>query len=131
MPDCVSEPGRVDGSTRPFFILSDRQRRALESRRKQIAQCLWLRARIDADLASGDAVVVMGDLNVKRGDSFTLEGALTSGYWFDMQKEMDEVKKKLEEWGSEVEQLKVALAAEHKSRLPVMSNQREVRCSGQ
>lgn len=30
MPDCVSEPGRVDGSTRPFFILSDRQRMALE-----------------------------------------------------------------------------------------------------
>ena len=30
MPDCVSEPGRVERSTRPFFVLSDRQRAALE-----------------------------------------------------------------------------------------------------
>lgn len=25
MPDCVSEPGRVEQSTRPFFVLSTRQ----------------------------------------------------------------------------------------------------------
>ena len=30
MPDCVSDPGRVDISTRPFFILSARQVAVLE-----------------------------------------------------------------------------------------------------
>lgn len=38
-------------------------RRAIENRRKQLAQCLWLRARIDAHLAAGDPLIVLGDLN--------------------------------------------------------------------
>lgn len=36
---------------------------ARENRRKQIAQCLWLRARVDAHLARGESLVVLGDLN--------------------------------------------------------------------
>ncbi|MFN6977035.1 MAG: endonuclease/exonuclease/phosphatase family protein [Gemmobacter sp.] len=38
-------------------------RLAFENRRKQIAQCLWLRQRIAAHLAAGDPLIVMGDLN--------------------------------------------------------------------
>lgn len=38
-------------------------RRAIASRRTQYAQCLWLRARIDAHLAAGDSLIVLGDLN--------------------------------------------------------------------
>ena len=36
---------------------------AIENRRKQLAQCLWLRARVDTHLAAGDALLVMGDFN--------------------------------------------------------------------
>lgn len=36
---------------------------AIENRRKQLAQCLWLRARVETQLASGDQLVVMGDFN--------------------------------------------------------------------
>ena len=36
---------------------------ALENRRKQMAQCLWLRGRVAAHLAAGDDLVVMGDFN--------------------------------------------------------------------
>jgi endonuclease/exonuclease/phosphatase family metal-dependent hydrolase len=36
---------------------------AIENRRKQLAQCLWLRARVDAHLDAGDALIVMGDFN--------------------------------------------------------------------
>lgn len=36
---------------------------AIASRRKQLAQCLWLRARIDALLEAGNPVIVLGDLN--------------------------------------------------------------------
>ena len=36
---------------------------SIENRRKQLAECLWLRARIDRDLAQGGNLVVMGDLN--------------------------------------------------------------------
>lgn len=39
------------------------RRVSLENRRKQIAQCLWLRARVDAHLARGESLVVLGDLN--------------------------------------------------------------------
>ena len=36
---------------------------AIENRRKQLAECLWLRARIDRQLAAGDSLIVMGDFN--------------------------------------------------------------------
>lgn len=38
-------------------------RRAIASRRTQYAQCLWLRARIDAHLAAREPLIVLGDLN--------------------------------------------------------------------
>ncbi len=34
-----------------------------ENRRKQLAQCLWLRARVDAHLATGNSLIVLGDFN--------------------------------------------------------------------
>jgi endonuclease/exonuclease/phosphatase family metal-dependent hydrolase len=36
---------------------------AIENRRKQLAQCLWLRARVETQLAQGDRLLVMGDFN--------------------------------------------------------------------
>lgn len=36
---------------------------AIENRRKQLAQCIWLRARVQAHLDAGDSVIVMGDFN--------------------------------------------------------------------
>jgi hypothetical protein len=36
---------------------------SIENRRKQLAQCVWLRARIDAHLAAGESLIVMGDFN--------------------------------------------------------------------
>jgi hypothetical protein len=36
---------------------------AHENRRKQLAQCVWLRARVDRHLAAGDPLIVMGDFN--------------------------------------------------------------------
>ncbi len=36
---------------------------ALENRRKQIAQCRWIRARVDDHLVDGDALIVLGDFN--------------------------------------------------------------------
>lgn len=36
---------------------------SIDNRRKQLAECIWLRARIDGHLAAGDSVIVMGDLN--------------------------------------------------------------------
>ncbi len=38
-------------------------RLAIENRRKQLAQCLWLRRRIEAHLDAGEALVVLGDFN--------------------------------------------------------------------
>lgn len=38
-------------------------RRGIMNRRTQYAQCLWLRARIEAHLAAGDPLIVLGDLN--------------------------------------------------------------------
>lgn len=35
----------------------------LESRRKQIAQCTWLRQRVERHLSAGDSLIVLGDLN--------------------------------------------------------------------
>ncbi len=39
------------------------RRIAIENRRKQLAQCLWLRARVERHLAAGDPLIVMGDFN--------------------------------------------------------------------
>jgi hypothetical protein len=36
---------------------------AIENRRKQLAQCLWLRQRVEAHLDAGDSLVVLGDFN--------------------------------------------------------------------
>ncbi|WP_054007679.1 endonuclease/exonuclease/phosphatase family protein [Cypionkella psychrotolerans] len=36
---------------------------SIENRRKQLAECLWLRARIDRQLEAGDGLIVMGDFN--------------------------------------------------------------------
>lgn len=36
---------------------------SIENRRKQMAECLWLRARIDRQLAAGDSLIVLGDFN--------------------------------------------------------------------
>jgi len=36
---------------------------AIENRRKQLAQCLWLRARVEEHLDAGDSLLVMGDFN--------------------------------------------------------------------
>lgn len=38
-------------------------RLSIENRRKQLAQCLWIRQRVDAHLARGDSLIVMGDFN--------------------------------------------------------------------
>lgn len=38
-------------------------RLSIENRRKQLAQCIWLRARVEEHLAAGDALVVLGDFN--------------------------------------------------------------------
>ncbi len=36
---------------------------SISNRRKQLAQCIWLRQRVDDHLATGDEVLVMGDFN--------------------------------------------------------------------
>ncbi|MGB7316448.1 MAG: endonuclease/exonuclease/phosphatase family protein [Planktotalea sp.] len=36
---------------------------SIANRRKQLAQAVWLRARIDAHLAAGESLILMGDLN--------------------------------------------------------------------
>ena len=36
---------------------------SIENRRKQLAECQWLRRRIDSHLAQGDSLLVMGDFN--------------------------------------------------------------------
>jgi len=38
-------------------------RASIEARRKQLAQAIWLRARIAAHLGEGEAVILLGDLN--------------------------------------------------------------------
>lgn len=38
-------------------------RAAIANRRKQLAQAIWLRGRIEAHLAAGEALIVLGDLN--------------------------------------------------------------------
>lgn len=36
---------------------------AIENRRKQLAQCIWLRQRVDEHLDAGDSLIVLGDFN--------------------------------------------------------------------
>tara|TARA_R110002051_G_scaffold104963_1_gene177812 strand:- start:28644 stop:29666 length:1023 start_codon:yes stop_codon:yes gene_type:complete len=36
---------------------------SIENRRKQLAQCIWLRQRVDGHLAAGDDLIVLGDFN--------------------------------------------------------------------
>lgn len=36
---------------------------SIENRRKQLAECLWLRARAETHLAAGENLIVMGDFN--------------------------------------------------------------------
>lgn len=36
---------------------------AIENRRKQLAECIWLRRRIEAHLDAGDSLIVAGDFN--------------------------------------------------------------------
>lgn len=38
-------------------------RLGIENRRKQLAQCIWLRQRVDQHLAAGDDLIVLGDFN--------------------------------------------------------------------
>ena len=38
-------------------------RLAIENRRKQMAQCIWLRQRVNDHLDAGDSLIVMGDFN--------------------------------------------------------------------
>ncbi|MCK4712031.1 MAG: endonuclease/exonuclease/phosphatase family protein [Marinosulfonomonas sp.] len=38
-------------------------RKAIENRRKQMAQCIWLRQRVKEHLAVGEPVIVLGDFN--------------------------------------------------------------------
>lgn len=38
-------------------------RLSIENRRKQLAQCIWLRGRVEEHLAAGDKTIVLGDLN--------------------------------------------------------------------
>lgn len=47
------------GATNP----DDEIRIAIANRRKQLAQCIWLRNRVEGHLNAGDALVVMGDFN--------------------------------------------------------------------
>lgn len=36
---------------------------AIENRRKQMAQCIWIRKRVDEHLSAGDPLIVLGDFN--------------------------------------------------------------------
>lgn len=42
---------------------SDVMRLAIENRRKQMAQCIWIRQRVDEHLQAGDPLIVLGDFN--------------------------------------------------------------------
>ena len=52
-------------SKAPHGATTDAQVRriAIENRRKQLAQCIWLRERVLEHLRSGDSLLVMGDFN--------------------------------------------------------------------
>ena len=46
---------------------AERRRFSIENRRKQLAECGWLRLRVEAHLAAGEALIVMGDFNAGPG----------------------------------------------------------------
>jgi hypothetical protein len=48
-----------DGSTDPDQVM----RHAIAARRKQLAQAIWLRQRVESHLKAGEPVIVLGDLN--------------------------------------------------------------------
>jgi len=52
-------------SKAPYGATTDAEatRISIANRRKQLAQCIWLRRRVDAHLAAGESLVIMGDLN--------------------------------------------------------------------
>ncbi|SDM03826.1 endonuclease/exonuclease/phosphatase family protein [Aliiruegeria lutimaris] len=41
----------------------DVMRVSIANRRKQLAQCIWLRRRVEAHLTAGDSLIVLGDFN--------------------------------------------------------------------
>lgn len=47
------------GATSPDEVM----RISIENRRKQLAQCIWLRQRVEAHLAAGESLIVLGDFN--------------------------------------------------------------------
>ena len=47
------------GARRPEQVM----RIAIQNRRKQLAQCIWLRERVDDHLDAGDPLIVLGDFN--------------------------------------------------------------------
>jgi len=47
------------GATTPDEVM----RVSIENRRKQLAQCIWLRQRVEAHLQAGEALIVLGDFN--------------------------------------------------------------------
>lgn len=47
------------GATTPDEVM----RLSIANRRKQLAQCIWLRQRVDAHLQAGDPLIVLGDFN--------------------------------------------------------------------
>lgn len=47
------------GARRPDQVM----RIAIENRRKQLAQCIWLRERVEDHLDAGDPLIVLGDFN--------------------------------------------------------------------
>ncbi len=52
-------------SKAPHGAASEREamRIAIDNRRKQLAQCIWIRRRVDELLEEGEPVIVMGDFN--------------------------------------------------------------------
>jgi endonuclease/exonuclease/phosphatase family metal-dependent hydrolase len=52
-------------SKAPHGARSDAEmmRIAIDNRRKQLAECVWLRRRVDRHLAAGDSLIVLGDFN--------------------------------------------------------------------
>ena len=52
-------------SKAPHGQMSEAQfiRISIENRRKQLAECQWLRRRIDSHLDAGDSLIVLGDFN--------------------------------------------------------------------
>jgi len=43
--------------------LKEQIRISIDNRRKQLAQCIWIRARVDYHLTRGDPLIVLGDFN--------------------------------------------------------------------